>query len=240
MAKNGNEAHHGDGGYGALDSKTLGLDHFRAYDLVAQSVDFEVALRGQFERKREYRKHRLVSLEHFSNPVDKNGEGRFEDFAHLNWYTLEPTSEPERSVSIANQIGKQELLLGDPEQLLVPTEKFEKGSRMSENLDHFKCYRVTEGVTPAASGLHLDDQFLVSERIRLEMPLFFCVPVEKRYIHGVEEIRNEKTHLTIYRISAREHSTRRRVKDQFDEYGLTMLSTAMLAVPSLKLAWGEL
>ena len=240
MANQSNEEHHGDGGLGALDSKTLGVDHFRAYDLVAQAVDYEVGLRGQFDR--ELRKHRLVSLEHFSNPVDKNHEGRFEDFAHLNWYTLDPatTSEPARSVSLVNQFGKQELVLGDPEILLVPTEKFEKGSRLSETLDHFKCYRVTEGVTPSAASLHLEDQFLTSSRVRLEMPLFFCVPVAKRYVHGLEPIRNEKTHLTIYRISAREHSTRRKVRDQFDDYGLTMLSTAMLAVPSLKLSWREL
>ena len=222
------------------DSKTLRLDHFRAYDLVARSVDYSVGLRGQFDGK-AFRDHRLVSLEHFSNPVDKNREGLYNRHAHLNWYTLDPStaSEPVRRVSLANQFGKQELTVGDAVLLLVPTEKYEEGSRIARRLDHFKCYRVLEGVTPAAGALTLEDQFIESTRIRVEMPLFFCVPVAKRYRKRVEEIRNEKTHLTIYRISSREHSTRRKVRDQFDEYGLTMLSTAMLAVPSRKLSWAE-
>lgn len=222
------------------DSKTLGLDHFRAYDLVARSVDYTVALRGQFDLE-GFRKHRLVSLEHFSNPVDKNHEGRLERHAHLNWYTLDPetASEPKRTVKLANQFGPQTLTIGDSALLLVPCEKVEPGSHLAERLDHYKCYRVLEGTTPPAKPMHLEDQFLTSTRVRLEMPLFFCVPVAKRYRKGTERIRNAKTHLTIYRISPREHSTRRKVIDQFDSYPLTMLSTAMLAVPSRKLSWAE-
>ena len=48
----------------------------------------------------------------------------------------------------------------------------------------------------------------------------------------VKEIHNERAHLTIYRLDPREHGTRRPVVDQFDKYELTMLSTAMLAVPT--------
>lgn len=220
------------------DSKSLELDHFRAYDLVAQAVDYEVALRGQFDRKGA-KKHRLVSLEHFSNPVDKNHEGRYNRHAHLNWYSLDPATatEPTRTVTLANQFGKQVLTIGDGALLLVPCEKIEPGSRLARRLDHFKCYRVLEGSTPAAGAMGLKDQFLTSSRVRLEAPLFFCVPVAKTYRGNTEPLHNAKTHLTIYRISPREHSTRREVHDQFDEYKLTMLSTAMLAVPSRKLDW---
>ncbi|MCB1033876.1 MAG: hypothetical protein KDD47_08600 [Acidobacteria bacterium] len=222
------------------DSKTLGLDHFRAYDLVARAVDYSVSLRGQFDRKGP-RRHRLVSLEHFSNPVDKNGEGILDRQAHLDWYALDPATaaEPVRTVELANQFGTQSLTIGDAALLLVPTEKIEKGSRPPLGLDHFKCYRVLEGTTPAAASLRLEDQFLRSRRVRLEIPLFFCVPVTKEYRKGIEEIHNPKAHLTIYRISPREHATKRKVRDQFDEYALSILSTAMLAVPTRKLRWAE-
>jgi len=139
-------------------------------------------------------------------------------------------------VRLRNQFGDQTLRIGAPEMLLVPTHKIEKGSAPPERLDHFKCYRVLKG-SPIGRTVSLRDQFLRSAKVEVTEPLFFCVPVAKRYLKKVEAIHDEKSHLTIYRISPREHSTSRKVRDQFDGYGLTMLSTAMLAVPSLKLEW---
>lgn len=222
------------------DSKSLRLDHFRAYDLDDIEVDYEVKLRGQFDDG-QFRPHRLVNLEHLSNPVSKNREGILDPHAHLNWYRFDPETphEPLRSVTVAHQFGEQELVIGDPEMLLVPTEKIEPKSRYPKTLDHYKCYRVEKGENPKAGPLSLADQFLSSRDVGIVSTLFFCVPVSKIYRGPEEPIHNEKTHLVIFGIEPRDHGTQRESRDQFDTYALNISETALLAVPCLKLSWSE-
>jgi hypothetical protein len=210
------------------------LDHFRAYNIDGVLVDHRVELRGQFDK--EFRRHRLVELEHFANPVDKNREGIHEKIAHQTWYTLDPetAAEPSRVVRLRNQFGEQRLLLGDAALLITPAEKIEPGSALSPTLGHYKCYRVVKG-REIGRTVTLRDQFRRDSVSVLE-PLLFAVPVEKRY-RELEPIHDEKTHLTIYRLTPVEHATRREVRDQFDHYSLDILSTAMLAVPTDKLEW---
>lgn len=217
-------------------SKELGLDHYRVYNVVDQAVDYEVGLEGQFDK--DFRRHRLEAIEHLANPADKNREGIFDPQAHMNWYRFDPKTaeEPMRKVLLVNQFGEQELLIKDARLLLVPTEKVEKGSSAPERLDHFKCYEVLEGRS-VRRAVGLSDQFIRDDYVRVTEPLLFGVPVRKDYIHGIEELHNEKTHLAIYRITAQEHVTERTVIDQFDKRRLEIVSTAMLAVPSLKLKW---
>ena len=218
------------------DLSSLKLDHFRAYNIDGVTVDHAVALKGQFDK--DFRKHRLISLDHFANPVDKNREGILDKHSHQTWYAFDPreASEPARTVAIANQFGTQKIVTGDAAVLIVPAEKFEKGSAYPERADHYKCYRV-EGAEEYGKAVTLRDQFRRDSVLVLE-PLLFGVPVEKRR-KAVEPIHNEKAHLTIYRLDPRDNSERRKVRDQFDTYGLTMLATALLAVPTRKLEWAE-
>ncbi len=212
------------------------LDHFRVYNVVDQAVDHTVGLRGQFD-KGAFKKYRLTRIDHFANPVDKNDEGIFDKNAHLTWYVLEDQDPPAppRKVEVSNQFGHQTLLIEEATLLLAPTHKIEKGLAFPRRLDHFICYRVTEG--KAIGGVvTLRDQFILDGTTRLREPLLFCVPVDKRH-KGLTEIMHEKDHLTVYRITDREIGRDQRTRDQFDKYSLRMVATAMLAVPSRKLRW---
>ncbi len=217
-----------------MTSEEFRLDHFRAYNIDGVTVDIAVALRGQFDKG--FRKHRLVSLDHFANPVDKNGEGIVNDQAHQTWYALdsEGASEPRRTVRISNQFGDQTIETGDAGLLITPAEKRERGSSFPERQDHFKCYGVVDG-KEIGRTVTLRDQFLDGS-VRVLEPLLFGVPVAKRY-KELEPIVNEEAHLTIYRLDARDNHEVRTVVDQFDEYGLETLATALLAVPTRKVKW---
>jgi hypothetical protein len=218
------------------DLASLGLDHFRAYDLDGVTVDYTVALEGQFDKG--FRKHRLVSLDHFANPADKNGEGILDKHSHQTWYALDPlgASEPTRTVSIVNQFGAQKIVTGDAAVLIVPAEKIEEGSAYPKSADHYKCYRV-EGGEEYGKKVTLRDQFR-RDTVGVLEPLLFGVPVAKRR-KVVEPIHNEKAHLTIYRLEPRDNSVARKVRDQFEAYRLRILATALLAVPTLKVEWEE-
>lgn len=216
------------------ESAAFKIDHFRAYDIDGVTVDFTVALKGQFDK--DFRKHRLVALEHFANPVNKNEEGMINDQAHQTWYGFHPedVGEPRRAVRLSNQFGEQKIEIGDAGVLITPAEKFEPGSSFPKRQDHYKCYRVEEG-DPINRTVTLRDQFL-RNRVRVLEPLLFGVPVAKHY-KELEPIVNEVAHLTIYRLEPRDNHKRRGVRDQFDEYKLEILETALLAVPTLKRKW---
>lgn len=213
------------------------LDHFRAYDIDGVKVRIAVALKGQFDK--DFRKHRLVSLDHFANPVDKNDEGILHEQAHQTWYGFHPEdmSEPRRRVRISNQFGDQTLEIGDAGVLITPAEKFEGGSYFPKDQDHFKCYRVERGEAIGKKVI-LRDQFR-KDPVGVLEPLLFGVPVIKHY-KEVEPIVNEDAHLTIYRLDPRDNRILRTVRDQFDKYELEILETALLAVPTRKLKWKEL
>ena len=219
------------------DSAEFKLDHFRAYDIDGVSVEITVALKGQFDK--DYRKHRLISLDHFANPVDKNREGILNEHAHQTWYGIHPddAEEPRRRVKLWNQFGDQTLEIKDAAALITPAEKIEPGSHFPSGQDHFKCYRVEEGKMIGRT-VTLRDQFMRST-VRVLEPLLFGVPVSKQY-KEIEPIYNEADHLTIYRLDAQDNHVRRPVHDQFDEYKLEILETALLAVPTRKLKWAEI
>lgn len=166
-------------------------------------------------------------------------EGIFDKDAHLTWYTLAPQDPPEptRKVIVSNQFGgHQTLLIEEATLLLAPTHKIEKGLSFPRRLDHFKCYRVTEGKA-IGEEVSLRDQYILHGTTRVREPLLFCVPVDKRHGSTLTEIMHEDDHLTVYRITDREIGRDQRTKDQFDKHDLRMVATAMLAVPTRKLRW---
>ena len=98
----------------------------------------------------------------------------------------------ERIVIVTNQFGEeQELLVNDPETLMVPSEK--NGEPSDLNLDHFQCYGA-EGVAVNVI-VDLEDQFGASQNWVGE-PELFCNPVNK----NGEGIIDELNHLTCYEI----------------------------------------
>jgi hypothetical protein len=115
-------------------------------------------------------------------------------------------------------------------------------------LDHFKCYRVTEG-EPANAFVQLQDQFDVAvgtptnsffEHVVVRDPLLFCNPVKKILASGaVTPILNENNHLKMYLIAPTFGQQRTvLVSNQFDRDGqvqpLIVFQPVILAVPTQK------
>ena len=136
----------------------------------------------------------LTSL--FMVPVDKNDEGLFDPFTHLNCHDIldvVPSQIP--YVNVTNQfVTDQELAVGDPRELCVPTEKLIAPGPIDG--DHFRCWEV---IGAAGSSLGIDvnlvDQFQGFSTTALE-PFRLCNPVDK----NGEGIQDPDTHLVCYTI----------------------------------------
>jgi hypothetical protein len=111
-------------------------------------------------------------------------------------------------------------------------------------LDHFQCYRITQG-TPANDFVLLHDQFDVTpngnvfEHVIVQNPLLFCNPVKKTTSTGqTTPIVNENNHLELYYIAPTTGPTRTvTVTNQFTGSALTPLVVFQpfaLAVPTQK------
>ncbi len=211
------------------------LDHFKIYEVEAVSaVGHDPTLLGQFEQTAKT--VHLGFLRLFATPVSKNGEDILDPNAHLTFYDLQNhPPEPKRVVRLQNQFGEQKLLIGPARYLLAPAHKLEPTLGFPDRLDHFKAYEVLEG-DPVNKDVTLKDQFDGVEST-VEKPLFFCVPVLKRYQSQIHEIQNPNAHLTIYTIREQDYEHSRGVKDQFLSTDLRFRRAIALAVPSLKLAW---
>lgn len=220
-----------------MTSKELQLDHFKFYDVANLEIGEIVALKGQFDKFGE--RVRLTYLNLFANPVSKNGEPIYDKNAHLTWYDLfDPTPDPTRAVVVANQFGKQQQIhIGRSCALLVPAQKYYRGSVFPEKLGHYKVYQVLHG-EPVNKTVKLEDQF-GGEEGKVDSPLFFAVPVKKWTARQAFEIHNEKAHLLIYRLYPSRHEKTILVRDQFGRRYLNVFRSVLLGVPSLKLKWTE-
>jgi hypothetical protein len=178
-------------------------------------------------------------VDRFGNAVSKNGEPKYDENAHLAWYRGEQPAEPIRRVRLENQFGKFDIMTGPGYGLLVPTQKVEPGSAFPKTLDHYKVYHVVDpGPVPQKSiRLGLSDQFGPSET-QLGLPGYFAVPVAKQ--HGTKDyaIINTVAHLLIFNIDRRKVEKKITLSNQFSrDTTVNVVSSVMLAVPSLKHDW---
>ena len=139
--------------------------------------------------------------------------------------------EPTRRVVVRNQFGTQWLLTYGPELLAVPSAK--NNQPLSENLDHFKCYR-TYG-RPKNIPLKLDDQFQEGSPTTVLRPIEFCNPVEKTHGPVPIPIKNPKAHLLCYSMTPIAIDGHADVRNQFGGAALPLGAANMLCVPSEKL-----
>jgi hypothetical protein len=138
----------------------------------------------------------LGSASLFMVPADKNDEGLFDPFTHLNCHDIEEVVASQIPyVNVTNQfVTDQELAVGDPKELCVPTEKLIAPGPIDG--DHFRCWEVA-----GAPGVSLDidvvlaDQFQGFPTTVLE-PFRLCNPVDK----NGEGIQDPSTHLVCYTI----------------------------------------
>jgi hypothetical protein len=218
-----------------MTAKELRLDYFQVYDVENRPATGDLLLQGQFDQRRL--KMRLALLDFFANPVSKNAEPIYDKNAHLAWYRGVQPREPMRKVIVENQLGKFEILTGTGYGLLVPSQKVERGSAFPEELGHYKVYRLVDVEKPPEATLRLRDQFGASEA-RLRLPLFFAVPVKKRYGTRESPIQNERAHLLFFGITPRDVQKRVTLRNQFTRStSVVVVRSVMLAVPSLKREW---
>ena len=205
------------------------------------------AYKGQFEGERAI-EHWLAAFAFFAAPVTKDGGEIHDPDAHLSWYYLLPTTEVDRRVTIKNQFDpdEQEIVLGRPWALLVPTRKeaivTESDGRLRlsefpEELDHFKVYRVREA-PPITRGVELADQFSTGSA-KVTRLHYFAVPVIKKHKGEETPIQHETNHLAIYDLHRRplRRSKWVRVFNQFFDGYVRIKDSLGLAVPTAKLGW---
>ncbi|MGI0149732.1 MAG: DUF7450 family protein, partial [Thermoplasmata archaeon] len=146
------------------------LDHFTVYEAFGKDAPL-VRLRDQFQTQYVDPGEAFA----FLVPTDKNDEGIFDRVAHLTCYPL-PTGQFGALVDIDNQFGPQQLNVGNPFALCVPTEKFPGAAEIELKRDHYKCYQAQgqQVNTPVV----FRDQFRTLEATTLR-PTVFCAPVEK-------------------------------------------------------------
>jgi len=94
---------------------------------------------------------------------------------------------------------------------------------------HFVCYRVSQQTRLPPTAVKLKDQF-VGFGTRVGPAALLCAPVDK----NGEGIKDEKTHLTCYTISAKNAGKTVAVQNQFGEQKLRVGGSVTLCVPSLK------
>lgn len=215
------------------------VDHFQCYEAIdvegSDPIGEYLLLEDQFGTVEV----QLGSAEMFCNPVVKWHYDRrtpiWHPDHHLTLYSLTEVANPLWSVDVDNQFGVQQLLVGDPVLLAVPTQKLAPGDHGPPvGLDHFLLYEVIGG-TPFNVDVHLFDQFDTYLDVSAMTPVFFANPVEKTHGDTVTPIENSEAHLVFYQISG-EFSGAATVNNQFGIQDLLVGNQALLAVPSAKLS----
>lgn len=218
-----------------MTAQDLKLDYFKFYDIANLDMQVDVTVRGQFDQRPQRMQLRL--LDYFANPAMKNREPFYNKNAHLAWYRGVQPAEPRRSVTLENQFGRFDIRIGTGYGLLVPTQKVEEGSEFPKDLDHFKVYRLATVVEPPTVATRVRDQF-GGEEVKLNYPLYFAVPVVKRFGENSYGIYNERAHLLIWSITNKEYDKTIKLKNQFTRgMSVRAVRSVMLGVPSVKLRW---
>ena len=218
------------------------LDHFEVYSVTADPrIEGIVELFGKFNQA--LTKAKVQGPVAFANPVPVNprlieGGQILDEEAHLSWYTLKQQGqEPGRTVWVLNQLNDgewQELDLGQPRGLLVPTEKQLAGQKYqsSERLDHFKMYEVLSG-SKMSYEVELEDQFSGIRKTVARKPVYFCVPSETLYENKERvTIRNEFDYLTVYEIDPENQKHELTVSDRLGNTRLLVTQSRWLCVPT--------
>jgi hypothetical protein len=97
------------------------------------------------------------------------------------------------------------------------------------NPTHFVCYRVSQATKLKPAAVKLKDQFGAFGS-KIGNPLFLCAPVSK----NGEEVKDSKTHLTCYSISAKNAGKKVKVTHQLGSQVLTVGGSVVLCLPSIK------
>jgi hypothetical protein len=219
------------------------LDHFKMYAI----SDVEAQETPSVTVKDQILKEPLLitpqKLKYFCSPVSmtyaKKTTTIMDKFAYLAWYPYGNDIEL-KIVTYLNQFTDykpKQLKFNKLEALMAPTEKVETGSKLLENLDHYLCYRVTEGSDPEVT-VTLEDQFQKTT-VNVTGPVFFCVPCSKNDRGHDFPIKNVADHLAVYSLTSGpdvpEEASHLKINNQFGEQSFKILRQLYLFVPTQKI-----
>ncbi len=219
------------------------LDHFKIYAI----SDVEAQETPSVTVKDQILKEPLLitpdKLRYFCTPVAKtyakNTSQIIDKFAHLAWYPFRNDIEL-KTITYLNQFTDykpKQLKFNKLEALLVPTEKVERASKFPGTLDHYLCYRVTEGSDPEVT-VTLEDQFQKTTA-NVTGPVFFCVPCSMNDRGHDFPIKNVADHLAVYNITAGPdvpaEQNQQKINNQFGEQSFKILRQLYLLVPTQKI-----
>jgi hypothetical protein len=216
--------------------------HFRCYIVSHQTPQPStlITLSDQFLQD--------VSLEideplQFCAPVSKNGATIEKPEEHLTMYPAAANLAPELIVNTLDQFGPRTLKAVGARVLFVPTQKQEVNGVATDldfpnRLNHDWCYQVNG--PSVDQDVTLSDQIRPqTETVRVEEPVLFCNPVEKRHDRVRARIVEREVHLTCYDIHAPQstNATQVAVLNQFESDIFTITSFQLLCVPAEKISF---
>jgi hypothetical protein len=216
------------------------LDHFKMYainDLEAQEAP-SVTVKDQILKE-----PLLISpdkLKYFCTPLTMTNAKKTatikDKFAYLAWYPILNDIEL-TTVNYVNQFTEfksKQLKFNRLEALMVPTERIDRDSKFPEKLDHYLCYKVTEGSDPE-STVKVEDEFQKTSA-NLKGPIFFCVPCSKNDRGKDFPIKNVADHLAVYSITSGpdvpQEANSLKTNNQFGEQSFKVLRQVYLLVPT--------
>ena len=171
------------------------VDHYKCYDAdhegskVKNKKKTIVTLQDEFDIEKV-----SVDPDGMCNPVSKNLEGVVQPTAHLKSYNIADAKDDdfakfkERTVTVQNQFGTDEVKVVKPQTLLVPSSKSEippavKGADSGPPppfVDHYKCYKAVHG-KKLNLPVVLDDQFGHDASSSVYRAELLCNPVKKEH-----------------------------------------------------------
>jgi hypothetical protein len=210
------------------------LDHFKVYQInfIEGQKPKPVTVKDQITT--QTLSIQVNQMNSFLTPVSKNGEEIRDKSAHLSWYPYHREIKV-HPLKYANQFTGNKfkiLKISQIAALLLPTEKIEKGSQFPSNLDHYLCYKVSEGSDPTQKVV-LVDQFQKVKSVA-QGPYFFCVPCSK----NGKPINNDKIHFAVYSLGSGPFVDPGRnvknIENQFGKHQIKVLRQIYLLVPTKK------
>lgn len=202
-------------------------NHFLVYDVPENNTfTASIALADQFGLSCVY----SAELDLFATPVDKNGEGIYDDVVHHTWWKIDDPQSAWQT-SIENQFGVQNWMVKNGRYLLLPALKNTPGTPPIAN--HYKCYEA-EG-DPVNIPVTLVDQFGTYSMVATDV-IWFCNPTSKCVEGGdTYEIVENQAHLACYLLEpVISTSITAMAYDQFGDWQLTLEQPCWLCLPTKK------
>ena len=185
-----------------------------------------------------------MELDKFATPVDKNGEGFYDQTLHHTWWEF---YQPQSVwwTTILNQFGEQYWQVKDSRYLLLPALKNTPGAPPVAN--HYKCY---DAIGPEVNiPVTLVDQFGTYNMVATA-PVIFCNPTTKCIEGGqTEPIIEPVAHLACYVLEPVVSTSYTAVAyDQFGDWQVTLQEPCWLCLPTTKIGtlptepstWGKI